>query len=295
MREIVSYKQEKKAQTFAHYLTTVSIENKLIKEDGLFEVWIYDENQLDEAKKALSDYKKSPKEMKFEFAHIKAKEINQEKERLEKIERKKRPKIVSGQNSFMQNGLGRITSILMIISVLVTFISYISQSTALINWLFFYPPQIAKGQIWRLLTPIFIFGTHDQILMTIVNLFISLLWLKDFGTAIELIQGRKFFILLLIIITFTSNYFQYQVVGPSIGGMMGVVYGLFGYIWMKAQFDPNSGYIMNQMTLIILLFFLALGFMGISNIANFGHLGGMLTGMIWGYGTSPHFKKIFNK
>ena len=45
---------------------------------------------------------------------------------------------------------------------------------------------------------------------------------------------------LVLVIAALSNLGQYFVSGPNFCGISGVVYGLFGYIWMKGRFDPAS-------------------------------------------------------
>jgi len=82
----------------------------------------------------------------------------------------------------------------------------------------------------------------------------------------------------------SSNMAQYFVSGPSFGGMSGVVYGLFGYVWMQSKYNPASGFILDKqiVTMMIAWFFLCLsGFAG--PIANTAHGVGLLAGMAIGY------------
>ncbi|MDA7859467.1 rhomboid family intramembrane serine protease, partial [Mariniblastus sp.] len=81
----------------------------------------------------------------------------------------------------------------------------------------------------------------------------------------------------------------------AFGGMSGVVYGLFGFIWMKSTYDPNFGYRLSQSTIIILMgwmFFCMLpaemrqGIGFGSNVANWAHGVGLIVGLAVGYATS---------
>jgi GlpG protein len=63
--------------------------------------------------------------------------------------------------------------------------------------------------------------------------------------------------------------------------MSGVVYGLFGYLWIRGRFDPTFGVALPRSTVIILLAWMALGFAGFMRMANIAHLGGLLVGMVW--------------
>ena len=76
---------------------------------------------------------------------------------------------------------------------------------------------------------------------------------------------------------------------PNFGGMSGVVYGLFGYVWMKARFDPELGLSIHPNTLIFMMlwFFLCMipwfeTLIG-SGVANAAHAGGLIAGMLIGY------------
>jgi GlpG protein len=74
--------------------------------------------------------------------------------------------------------------------------------------------------------------------------------------------------------------------------MSGVLYGLFGYIWMSGKFDPASGLRLSPSNVLAMVgwFFLCLfGVMG--NIANGAHGAGLVMGMIWG-AAPPLAKKL---
>jgi GlpG protein len=65
--------------------------------------------------------------------------------------------------------------------------------------------------------------------------------------------------------------------------MSGVVYGLFGYIWMKGKFDPGDGLMLHSTTIMVMLFWFVFCFFGSLNIANGAHAGGLAVGTLWGY------------
>jgi GlpG protein len=68
------------------------------------------------------------------------------------------------------------------------------------------------------------------------------------------------------------------------GGMSGVVYGLLGYVWMKARFDPNSGFLLHQQTVLIMIaWFFLCAFGVIPNVANWAHGAGLAIGIVWGF------------
>jgi len=77
---------------------------------------------------------------------------------------------------------------------------------------------------------------------------------------------------------------EYAVSGPTtFGGMSGVVYGLFSFIWIRGRLDPSFPYRMPQQLVTFMLIWLGLGFTGwVGPIANWVHTGGLISGAVWG-------------
>jgi GlpG protein len=148
-------------------------------------------------------------------------------------------------------------------------------------------PEIMKGEIWRLFTPIFIhFG--------LIHLAFNMLWLWDLGNMVEDRKGTLFLAVFILIVSGSSNWVQYLMAGPVFGGMSGVVYGLLGYIWMKGKYDPASRLALHKMTVIMMIGWFFLCFF-LPNVANWVHGVGLMVGIAWGYLTSPHFKNQLRK
>lgn len=145
--------------------------------------------------------------------------------------------------------------------------------------------QIRQGQLWRLLTPIFL---HHGAIHLVFNLY----WLYSLGTQIEARRGTWALGSMILAIAVISNLLQYFLGhSPLFLGISGVVYGLLGYIWMKKMFDPHSGFLVSDSTILILLLFLVLGFVGAfdgmmgtqTRVANWAHAGGLAVGVAIGY------------
>ena len=70
------------------------------------------------------------------------------------------------------------------------------------------------------------------------------------------------------------------------GGMSGVLYGIFGYLFIKSRWEPELGMRIPQSTVVILLAWMLLGFSGVLgdmigvNMANWAHGIGFLTGVV---------------
>ncbi|HCO23896.1 MAG TPA: rhomboid family intramembrane serine protease, partial [Gimesia maris] len=145
--------------------------------------------------------------------------------------------------------------------------------------------DIREGEVWRLVTPIFIHfrGTGGLPLHLLFNCFMT----YQLGGAIEGNRGSTKLLLLVLLAAIPSNLAQFYWAGPSFGGLSGVVYGMFGYMWMKSKFDPQSSFYVppNMVVILIGWFFLCMtGAMG--SVANMAHAGGLGMGMLIGVGTT---------
>jgi GlpG protein len=124
-----------------------------------------------------------------------------------------------------------------------------------------------------------------------------MLWLRDLGSLIERREGSLRFLLKVLLIAILSNLAQYISGGLArtdnlhflagsvyFGGMSGVVYGLFGYVWIHGKFDPQSGYELHPYIVITMMVWFFLCFTGmVGDIANAAHAGGLVVGMALGW------------
>jgi GlpG protein len=170
--------------------------------------------------------------------------------------------------------------------VVVAFYSHLGENRALLDKLFisdpnqtatgFLPDVFQHGEFWRLLSPVFIhFG--------VLHLVFNMMWLYQLGSMIEARQSPLQLLLLVVVTGIISNLAQYIVAGPQFGGMSGVVYALAGYVWIRGKYDRASGLFLPQQSVTILLVWLAVCFTGmLGPVANFAHLGGLVSGMAIG-------------
>ncbi len=137
--------------------------------------------------------------------------------------------------------------------------------------------EILSGELYRLFTPAFI---H----FSIYHLVFNLLWVWILGGAIERIQGKRLLLLIFAVSAALSNIGEFYVSGPLFGGMSGVVYAFFGYVWMQSIFNPRMfGRVMPPAVVPIMLIWFAVCWTGlIGNIANVAHTTGLIIGLIWG-------------
>jgi GlpG protein len=138
--------------------------------------------------------------------------------------------------------------------------------------------SLSAGQWWRLVTPAFLhFG--------FLHLLFNSLWLWDLGKRLELLLGKKRFMVFFILAAALSNAAQYYWASDTLfGGMSGVVYALVGFIAVSQRVSPHPLTAVPPALLGFMLFWLALCMTGAvdyfidGGVANAAHLGGLLVG-----------------
>ncbi len=151
--------------------------------------------------------------------------------------------------------------------------------------------SLARGEIWRLLTPAFL---HFGILHVLFNS----LWMWDLGRRLELFLGRWHFLLFFVITAVASNIAQYLWSGSAMfGGMSGVVYALVGFIAVRQRLAPHPLVAVPPALIGFMLFFLVLCMTGAvdyfiaGSVANAAHLGGLIAGGIYAFATKHWFRR----
>jgi GlpG protein len=280
MRRIGIFELEKEALRFWNYLKEKGVDSSLEEESETeWSIWVAEEDQLQPTQADLEIFRKNPMHQQFDVTNPRP--VPKEDERLEKLIKRKGFKQfdLSKQWRNQDRKPGIFTLALIITSVAFFLVSSMGENPLITNPLKI-NSSIKDGQIWRLITPIFL---H----FTIFHIFFNMWWLYDLGSQVENKKGSKFFITFVILLAVCSNLCQYLYSGPSFGGMSGVVYGLFGYVWIKCKLDPADGFQLDSTIAIIMFGFFFLCFFGIfGNIANLAHAGGLIVGLAWGYASA---------
>jgi GlpG protein len=69
----------------------------------------------------------------------------------------------------------------------------------------------------------------------------------------------------------------------SFGGLSGVGFAMFGYLWMKGMYEPEQGMILHPNTISTMLIWLVLCMTGLLGpIANAAHVVGLVVGIVFG-------------
>ena len=140
---------------------------------------------------------------------------------------------------------------------------------------------IQNNEWWRLITPMFI---H----FSLTHLVFNCLWIYVLGSKIEQIDGHITFINLVIFSSIISNLAQHFFGESALfGGLSGVIYGLLGYCMIIEIDTKQERYDLPPALYLFMLIWLILGFLGIlnlfgfGNVANYAHLGGLISGIIF--------------
>jgi GlpG protein len=177
-----------------------------------------------------------------------------------------------------------VSIVLIVLCGIVALLSRLGEARGVLVPLFIANPaseglsDILHGQVWRLVTPMFI---HFGIMHFVFNM----MWVWDLGKLIQAKKGAGFYIVFVLVVAGLSNLAQYLFTHtPYFGGMSGVVYGLFGYIWIRGRYDAKFSADLPKTTVNMMLIWFLLCWTGLLGpIANWAHTVGLLVGALWAY------------
>lgn len=282
MRPIGQLETEEQARTFADYLFIRGIETQVEPgKGGGWTLWVVNEDRVDEGQALLSRFRSMPDAEEFyqapQLAAARRRDAVQESRKED--QRLKRPAAFAWQ---MRGG--GLTMALLIACVAVGLATKLGRDPVWTGWLLMSLERVRAGQAWRLFTPALL---H----FSLWHLLFNLLWLQDLGTVLEARIGTARFAAVVGGVALVSNFAQYAVGGAGFGGMSGVVYGLFGYLWIRGKRDFRFGIVISPLTSGLLLVFLALGIFGLLGpTANAAHFSGLLVGGALGWLAARPFR-----
>jgi len=156
------------------------------------------------------------------------------------------------------------------------------------DWLFFYGGKInefiLQGEVWRLITPIFLHATIFHIGFNMYALFV-------FGAELERAYGHWRYLVLYLLGGFAGNVLSFVLTpSPSLGASTAI----FGLVSAEAVFVYQNRNLFGKRArpvllnlLLVVVINLALGLTPGSLIDNFGHLGGLIGGATFAWFAGP--------
>lgn len=176
------------------------------------------------------------------------------------------------------------------LSIVGALIAWVDTDFTILPWLSFYQLSIVDrqlvgewpaGQLWRLVSPIFL---HFSLLHIAFNG----LWLWELGGMIERRQGHVRILGVTLLVGAGSNIAQAMAGMSLFGGLSGVIYGLLGYVLAWNKLRPSQRFPLVPGVAVVMIIWLLLcifGFsslLGFGDIANTAHVSGLLLGLLLG-------------
>lgn len=175
-----------------------------------------------------------------------------------------------------------VTFALIIFTLLIYALQLASEYLTGYDWLFIYGGKINEailaGEIWRLITPVFLHSSITHIVFNLYALYIL-------GRRSESVYGHARYILLYLLSAFGGNVLSFVLSpSPSLGSST-AIFGLLAaegiFIFQNRRlFGKRTRSILSNI-IMILFINLAIGFSPSLNIDYFGHLGGLLGGFLF--------------
>ncbi len=310
MRQLGTFGDAKSAQLLADYLLTQRIDTRVNHEAGVWLVWVCNEDRLIEARQIHADFQASPTAERYLQATREAGRLRRDAAAADNAPAL-RPEndreslqvpvtillfvtcaAVAVSTNFGGFGFGASHRLNAepnpIVQALFIGTYYMATPDGHVTeWL----PEIWSGQIWRLLTPIFLhFGAWHFLL--------NMLALGSLGTSIEKGRGPWIYLFLIVFSAIPSNLAQFflghahwtwaqgfwTVPAPFFGGLSGVLFAMFGYIWIKVWYEPELGFVLSYTSWAWMMTWYIACWTGLLGpVANVAHTFGLLAGMLFAY------------
>ena len=323
MRQLTSLTNEEHARRLTAYLITEGVEAHAEQDDAGWLIWVREEDDLPSALEIFGQFQADPEHTRYrEAVQTATTLLREDAKRLQERQEQVKRQHVQMRGQWRQ-GRGKrhnpLTKMLIALSVLVSLLAgtllnerapkngwarhlqfadaaLVEQETKALlvkngmvtaqdqQRLALISLRTNPWELWRLVTPIFL---H----MGIMHLVFNMLLLHRFGSDLETRYGTPRYAGLVVIIALLSILAQSLAPttwGPfsgswNHGGMSGVVYGLFGFIWVRMRMDPSARLFLDPTTIMFLIGWLFLAVFltqtGTMPIANLAHAAGLLAGM----------------
>lgn len=296
MRHIGTLPDAGQAQTFVDYLLVRGVKGAAEKDADGWSIWVYDEDQITTARTELEKFRQNPSDPQVARAASQAASLRAgESQRASE----QKARVVDVRKRWQNTGSASLPLTMMLavlclgVSMLGDFgkqdqqiyddLSFASRETwettpfEQLNTVKATFRDVSQGEVWRLVTPIFLHFSYTHLLFNTYSLIVL-------GGLLEHRLGAWRMLRLVLLFSLFSNVAQAAMQGPHFGGFSGVIFGMFGYIWMKSRFDPDAGFYISPVNVVAtMIFFLACTTGRMGPIANWAHGGGLVLGLACGY------------
>ena len=285
------------ADRFRDYLDTIGVSSEIRDASlagGEVELFIYEEDQVEQGRAELAAFRADPQADRFARAAAEAASVR-EAQRQSKIDAEKARLLARSRR--LEPWWRRVPGLFAIMLACLGFgvaTQFGTENPRLLNGLRITEadppavvngeggtiepapnqprlPEVRDGEIWRLVTPIFRHAGATHLLTNLVGLFV-------FGQMIERRRGTPLLLLLVLTLAVVTSLVQFELTGPDFGGISGVVCGLFGYATVKSLLQPRLGLFVPQEIAAMFVMYLLVCLTQPDQFANGAHFSGLLAG-----------------
>lgn len=280
MRLIGKIAEETLAIQFQDVLIAEGIACSFEEDPEGFAVWVHDDDLVPRAREVLTEFQADPHAEKFR----EARQVASAKLRAAAAKRSEaRRNTVRVSDQWREPTLANcpVTVCVLMLCVLVFVETDVLGDSREIRKLLLISTDgtwgaIRSGEWWRIFTPAIMHGGP-------LHIFFNLLWWWRLASLIEIRKGSFTLFWMTLAIAAFSNTLQFVMVGPWFLGLSGVVFGVFGYVWVKGKLDPRDGIGISDQSAMWMMVWFLICVMGMAGgIANWAHFGGLASGMTFG-------------
>lgn len=277
---LISFKQATPANVLSTYLLSKGIqakvhealiddtENNQERKIKVFQVLLEQQADLEQASSITQDFLKNPNDSKYQQAAWNTGKV-----------------IYSSSSMFgglgfdpIKNWQQYLVTHCVGITCLVTFLlMYLGYSNEVFSALKieYFEDLVSNHQWWRLIGPNFMHASF-------VHLVSNLLWWCLLASKLERTLGSSALIAFFIVSSLAANVAQLVYSGPNFLGMSGVVYALFGFMWLLGRLRPSWGLALPNGVIVFMLLWLILGYAKVLpvSMANEAHAFGLISGLL---------------
>lgn len=267
LEALIELKHHNIALLLCNFLLSQQVSAKVKPEGNGFVIYC-DKAQIDKAKAICEDFIKQPNHPKYQQAAWNNGVVSELKGNDPSV-------LTLFQKQFIQHA-GIVTLTIFALCWLVFIFSLLGWHITIFNHISFFEQLTLTNLIeqpYRLVGPAFF---HFSWLHIVFNT----MWWWYIGGQVERVLGKGALLNLFFISAVVSSFGEFLVSGPNFGGLSGVVYALFGYIWWYGWLAPEKGLTIPKPLVGFILFFMLLGFADVLpvNMANTAHLLGLVSG-----------------
>ncbi|BES83142.1 rhomboid protease GlpG [Pectobacterium araliae] len=263
---VIALSNPRLAQAFVDYMRTQQIHLEMRSQGHEAELWLDDETQLRNVQEALEIFLRDPTNPRYLAASWQTGTMDSG--------------IQYQRYSFLQTlkqKAGPLTLSVMVVTIAVFILMQISGYESVMTWLAF-PAEGQQAQLWR-------WFSHALLHFSLLHILFNLMWWWYLGGPVEKVLGTGKLLVITLVSALVSGWAQSWFSGTYFGGLSGVVYALMGYVWLRAEREPDGYLAMPRSLMAFALLWLVAGYFDIlgMSIANAAHVAGLIVGLLMAF------------